>query len=284
MTLPQKQFSTFRLLFSAMTRRQLTLNEFKPYSICVDNYYVNSNTLNGFEKMFGSVDSHPTFIFNAAFPIVLQCIAQSSIPSSLLGLLHLSTEIKQHHQHNWRMPSEVKVTIEDIVSNDKGLNYKIVTQVHQLQKLTLTNTNWLLDKSRNYKKQTKSNKHGDNSHSRQQVSQYDITQKTALRYALVSKDFNPIHLNGWLAKNLGLKTSVMHGMYNAHKVMSLLSKEINKAKNSHVLIEFNRPCFLPNTAILMLEETEQVSDNAVIEYGLYSEDGKERFLKLNFRH
>ena len=195
------------------------------------------------------------------------------MPSKLLGLIHISSEFKVHAPQNWLLPTDVEVEIKQVESTDKGLVYEVETRVFQHDELTIVNTNTMLDKDRNYKPvKITSNKHEELEICKP-LSSTGIGFKTALKYAWLSKDLNPIHLHPILARAFGLRSALIHGMFNAHYCLSELNKRKLYNQTDNVKLEFNRPCFMPNQVFLRPYEG---SNN----FGLFSSDKSERFLKI----
>ena len=103
------------------------------------------------------------------------------------------------------------------------------------------------------------------------IASHTVDGGLARRYARLSNDFNPIHLHPLLAKLFGLKTSLMHGMYNAHWSLSQL--KLNEINASHTIeVVFKKPCYLPSQVVL-----KQLNDS---EYGLYSADLLHQHLEI----
>lgn len=270
MALPQKKFGIFKYLYHGLTRSRLPIEDFKPYSIRVCNYYPSTTVFNGFEKHFGDPNEQINFTFNAVFPIATQCLVQSTIPSKLAGLIHLTSEFIKYSVHNWRLPCDIEVSIEKCIQSDLGIKYFVRTDVYQFKKQTLSNINVFLSKSKSYSGKKRAAKSHDNLKD-EVLTRFDVSIKDARRYALISKDFNPIHLSQWLAKKLGMQRAVIHGMYNVHKVAGYLRE--NGWNGNYLAVEFNKPCFLPETVCLKAYEDDG-------EYGLFNAANTRRYVKF----
>lgn len=277
MSLQQPVYSLPKLLYAIASKKRYQESEFAPFSIQLNNLYANDKQLARFTALFAEPDHIPTFAFITAFKANLQCLAQAKIPSKLLGLLHLSSEFQLHNQHNWLSPFNLKVTLSAMENTDKGLCYQMTTDFYQQGRLTITNINLMLDKARGYRGNSKPTQSQQPSKALTNIANWPITQTTAWRYFLASGDVNPIHLHPFLAKQLGLPTSLIHGMHNASQsIMALNNHGINTKCLSYIKVEFNRPCYIPNNATL-----KQYPQNG--EYGLFSNDGQSRFLKLSVK-
>ena len=269
---PQNKRSLPQIICNAFWRPKLAIEDFAPFAVRVDNLYCKKGALSRFTNAFGTPESIPSFAFIAGFPIVLQCLAQSSIPSKLMGLIHISTEFTVHSPHNWLLPTDIEVEIAAVDQSEKGKVYRLVTRFYQQGQLTLTNTNQMLDKLRGYKpNRVVGNKHEELELSKSLCS-IAIDLKTALSYAWLSKDFNPIHIHPWLARKFGLPKALIHGMFNVHYVLSRLPQQA-QLETKHIRVEFNKPCYLPNRVFI-----KQYGDKQL--FGLFSKDNSERYLKL----
>ena len=274
MSLQQPLYSAPQLFFAILNKKKVPLEQFEPFSIQIENLYANDKQLFRFTSEFGEPDDIPTFAFITAFKASLQCLSQAKIPSSIMGLIHISSEFQLHNNHNWLMPFNIKLTVNQCHQSDKGLMYTITTDFYQRGLLTITNINQMLDKSRKYSSNKSATPDIPSSEEPKliELENWPITQKTAWRYVRISGDVNPIHLHPILAKQFGLPNVLIHGMYNASKTLQEMKKQ-NISFGQRLLIEFNRPCFIPNSVHLKQYEGKN-------EFALFSSDGNDRFLKL----
>ncbi len=72
-----------------------------------------------------------------------------------------------------------------------------------------------------------------------------IGDDTGRRYAAVSGDINPIHLNPLAAKAFGFPRAIAHGMWTYARTLAWLGARVPAAHTSTV--EFSRPVLLPST-------------------------------------
>lgn len=269
----QTLFSNTSLVFKALTKKKSALENFSPYTIKIEQTYCPQKTLEPFISVFTEVEKVPTFAFVASFKALVQCVIQAPIPSSLMGLIHLVCEVETHEQHNWYLPYDIEVSVESYEESEKGISYFLTTRFYQMGKNTITNKNVMLDKSKGYR-----SKVGDIPSKNElitlsePIASWATGLKTTWSYAKLSGDFNPIHLSDFLAKKLGLKNVIVHGMYNAHASLKEISK-CSEVNTNYVQVEFNKPCFMPNQVFLRkYQDTNS--------FGVFSGDKKERYLKL----
>lgn len=244
MPLLQKPFSLGHLIFSAYTKKRQAPDQFKPFSIRINNKYSNQRHLERFTNIFLPPEQLPSYSFIASFSSVMQCLAQAPIPSGLLGLIHISTSFRQVKAHNWHLPYDMEITIKSLETSPKGLTYETTTEFYQMGELTLVNNNCFLDKNKSYRPE-KSNQNKDQMELPQAIGHDHVTSSTALKYAAASGDFNPIHLGTLPAKLFGQKRALIHGMYSVHWALKQIFTSEQSTEFENIEVNFNKPCFIP---------------------------------------
>jgi acyl dehydratase len=76
-----------------------------------------------------------------------------------------------------------------------------------------------------------------------------VGKDTGRRYAAVSGDVNPIHLNPLTAKAFGFPRAIAHGMWTAARAVAALQGRVPDAATHEVL--FRKPLLLPSTVELV---------------------------------
>lgn len=84
------------------------------------------------------------------------------------------------------------------------------------------------------------------------------------RYARVSGDFNPIHLNKWSVKLVGFKRHIIHGMWAKSYCISSLEKLTPSLflQGFEVNTIFKQPLYLPCDVNLAVQAVEPTSANS----------------------
>ena len=81
-----------------------------------------------------------------------------------------------------------------------------------------------------------------NANANKEIAIWKIGPWLGKRYASVSKDFNPIHINKYLAKMFGFKKDLAHGMCVAAQALNQLSSM--DLYNKTIKIYFKGPSYL----------------------------------------
>lgn len=278
----QTPYSNCQLLKALWRRKVVDVEDFEPLSIKLNNLTSSTQQIADFKAMFACTELPVSFLFIVAYRHLGQLLAQAKFSSKLIGLIHLSSYYKVAKLPDWTAPYDLRLSLTSCESSPKGLHYIIEVSVYQQGGHFVKCTNEILDKRRDYKRADSDNEtkgeltndaSGDNnvqmSDAESAVATNQLSPGLARRYAKVSGDYNPIHLSGLLAKLLGMKTSVMHGMYNLHWS---LSKIDGSEQATDVIAKFNRPCFLPNTV--------ELTRSSAGEYSLFSSQRSDRHLHL----
>lgn len=100
-----------------------------------------------------------------------------------------------------------------------------------------------------------------------------VPSGTGRRYASVSGDYNPHHLYPVLAKCLGFKTAIAHGMWSLARVAASLDREFDLHKGAaRIEASFKLPVFMPAVTALGWEaEKGQDPDQTMIHFELRDE-------------
>ena len=249
---------------------------FQPSVLRFTHVEPNLEAITSFKNMFGCEELPISYMFILSFRYIGQLLVSSKIPSKLMGMIHLTSNFKEVGQHDWLKPTEIEVRINSCEESEKGFIYSLSTYFYQLGQPTLVNENQFLDKKSNYR--SRKSKVTITEPNVNIITKTQFSQRTARQYAKVSGDYNPIHMHSLLAKTFGMKSSVMHGMYGLHWMLThqkiLTTKPLEEISSyKTVTVNFNRPCYLPKTVVLAENLDEQ-------SYALYSEGFKDRFMKL----
>jgi acyl dehydratase len=80
---------------------------------------------------------------------------------------------------------------------------------------------------------------------------WQVEKDTGRRYAAVSGDVNPIHLNPLTARAFGFPRAIAHGMWTAARAVAALQGRVPDAATYEVL--FRKPLLLPSAVELVTQ-------------------------------
>jgi len=115
-----------------------------------------------------------------------------------------------------------------------------------------------------------------------------ITDQEVQRFAIVSKDTNPIHLSDEYAKSTIFKKRIVHGMLLGGYISSVIANDY--PGNGSIYIQqtllFKNPCYIDDVVEVVIELLEQIKDKytlstKVIRDGVLLVDGEALIIKKN---
>lgn len=115
-----------------------------------------------------------------------------------------------------------------------------------------------------------------------------ITDQEVQRFAIVSKDTNPIHLSDEYAKSTIFKKRIVHGMLLGGYISSVIANDY--PGNGSIYIQqtllFKNPCYIDDVVEVVIELLEQIKNKytlstKVIRDGVLLVDGEALIIKKN---
>ncbi|MBC3766879.1 MaoC family dehydratase [Neptunicella marina] len=188
----------------------------------------------------------PTYLHVLASASHLQLLLESEQPFALLGLVHIANRIEQLRPVNVNECINLKSYLDNLQPHAKGWCFDIVTEACVSNQLVWReiSTNLSRGKTHNIPKHPLINLPDE------LKLQAEILAPTNIgrRYARFSGDYNPIHLYPLLAKCLGFKRHIAHGMWSKARCLAELANTL--PQQFSVTVNFTRPLFLPGYAAL----------------------------------
>lgn len=236
-----------------VTETEWLSDNFSPLAIRINNLSACGKRLQRFKQLFDCEQLPSSYLFIESYRYIGQLLLQAKLPSGLIGLIHLNANFEQIHQVDWQLPFDLALSLTECEVSEKGLIYGISLELFQADKLCMTSAHQVLDKFKGYQRR-ESVRQFRVSNALSAITYQSLTQKLARRYANVSGDYNPIHLKPWLARLLGMKTCVMHGMYQLHWALVNSDQTYRKVDAA-----FNKACYLPRKISLVKQGENQLA-------------------------
>jgi hypothetical protein len=167
---------------------------------------------------------HPCYLHSLAFPLHVKLLLLPEFVLPLLGLVHVSNQIKQLRPIKKTETLIVSTYFGELELHPKGWLFSIKVEFHSGPELVWQSTSTNLFRA----------EHDDNvsiiiesplpTLTQALNTTWDFSSNLGRQYAKVSGDYNPIHLNKWLAKLFGFKQHIIHGMLTKSYCISALQK------------------------------------------------------------
>ncbi|HQR23886.1 MAG TPA: MaoC/PaaZ C-terminal domain-containing protein [Steroidobacteraceae bacterium] len=158
----------------------------------------------------------PTYLHVLAMPLHLEIFACASFPLRPMGLIHLSNVIEIRSALRYGMRLDFSVSARNYRRTDAGLAFDMATEIsHEGRPVWLETcvflSRWPESAERGGVRPPRPPKAPKDA---AVLAELDVTSRTAWDYARVSTDYNPIHLSDRIARYLGLRGAISHGMWS----------------------------------------------------------------------
>jgi acyl dehydratase len=234
----------------------------------VDGIVADLGALTRFQQLLGSAarDTLPSaYVHTLAFPVAMSILARPDFPLPLLGMVHLSNEVRQGRQIGASESIDVVAWAEDLRPHAAGTQVDLVTEASVGGERIWTGRSVYLARGVGAAgTDGRVPARGDDERpafsAPTPTGLWRLGADTGRRYAAVSGDWNPIHLSGPTARMLGMKTAIAHGMYLAARMVD----EAVAAPYGALAwrIDFAAPVLLPGTVTVAFARAER-SDGGV---------------------
>lgn len=222
----------------------------------VDTLKIDSKHLESYNEICGfKNDGFVPAIYLAVLSQSLQMhmMTSEAFPFPILGLVHIRNQIKQTRKIAVNEQITLSCKFGELKPHDKGLQFDFITTAKVGGEVVMESLTTYLSRQKTEKKTTEKAKESQEP-AYQPQAEWNISENTGRRYAVISGDFNLIHIHAVTAKAFGFKQAIAHGMWS--KAKALASIELPAAYEADVW--FKLPMFLPSTVeFLTVAEPKQ---------------------------
>ncbi|HYH58934.1 MAG TPA: MaoC/PaaZ C-terminal domain-containing protein [Thermoleophilaceae bacterium] len=182
-----------------------------------------------------------------AFPLSMEIMTSRRFPFALLGLVHVGNRIEQRRPLTADERLAISVWTEDLRPHRRGKQFDVVAEARASGDLA-----WV-SRSTYLRRGGGDGKNGDGARNCSDTQEppapaaiWRVPGNIGRRYAGVSGDHNPIHLNPLTARLFGFPGMIAHGMWMKARCLAALEGRL--ADSFAVEVEFRRPLGIPGKA------------------------------------
>ncbi|MEB6667057.1 hypothetical protein MXM33_08430 [Acinetobacter vivianii] len=211
----------------------------------VDTLKIDSKHLESYNEICGfKNDGFVPAIYLAVLSQSLQMhmMTSEAFPFPILGLVHIRNQIKQTRKIDVNEQITLSCKFGELKPHDKGLQFDFITTAKVAGEVVMESLTTYLSRQKTEKKTGEKAKDTQEP-AYQPQAEWNISENTGRRYAVISGDFNLIHIHAVTAKAFGFKQAIAHGMWS--KAKALASIELPAAYEADVW--FKLPMYLPST-------------------------------------
>jgi len=189
-----------------------------------------------------------------AFPLAVSLMVESSFPFALPGLVHVANRITQKRALGADERLSLRVWAADLREHPRGRQFDMLTEASVSGERVWTESSTYLHRTAlsparrgdspspgKSRSPLAAEGRGGGSFS----SIWRIPRNVGRRYAAVSADVNPIHLNPLAARLFGFRRAIAHGMWLKARCLAAFEGRLPDALTAN--FEFKSPLLLPST-------------------------------------
>ena len=189
-----------------------------------------------------------------AFPLAVSIMVDPAFPFALPGLVHVANRIAQKRALRADERLSLRVWTADLREHPRGRQFDMHTQASVDGDPVWTESSTYLrrDASPSPTRANSSSPASPDSPSRARgggqgggSAIWRIPRNVGRRYAAVSGDVNPIHLNSLAARLFGFRRAIAHGMWLKARCLAAFEGRLPDVLT--VEVEFKSPLLLPST-------------------------------------
>jgi acyl dehydratase len=262
-SLPQLYRQALALTAQRRIRRQALPTVLPAVRHRVDGVAVDLGALTRFQQLFGSAvrDRLPSaYLHTLAFPVAMSVLVREDFPLPLLGMVHLSNEVRQDRQVGTFEYLDVVARAEDLRPHPAGTQVDVVVETSVDGERVWTGRSVYLARGIRLDGCPAERPGGGDRRpfaAPMPTGLWRLDSGTGRRYAAVSGDWNPIHLSATSARALGMKRAIAHGMYLAARMVDEAVPAPSGALEWR--IDFATPVLLPATVTTSFTRAPQDS-------------------------
>lgn len=254
----------FRHYINAVFQRKApppeqTIPQLNTQAVLHHTWLPNSKHLHKYHRLVNWANTdrvNPLYWQMCSMPMQLKLLTRDDTPFPAMGLVHLQNTNTLLRDVRADIPCEMSVRFGELTRHPKGWTFAVITHVYQrgLPCYKATSVYFHRCKISANTQDTLAFLHieqpKENRLEQQEI--IEVPANIGRAYASVSSDYNLIHLSNITAKIFGFKQAIAHGMWTLARACSGLDSANPEllTPGSHLVCEFKRPIFLPNTVCL----------------------------------
>lgn len=226
---------------------------------------IDTDHLSAYRKVcgFDARDELPaTYPHVLAFPLHLAILTDRRFPFPVIGLVHFANRFIQHRPIRLDESLTFRVRPSDLERHPKGRKFELVSEARSGDELVWEERSTIL-------RREPSDEPGDGNGGEENrggwpvSAQWRIARAVGRRYASVSGDRNPIHVNSVAARLAGFPSVIAPGMWTKARSLAALAPRLPDAYS--VDVRFERPIPLPAQVAFGSREDERGREFAVLD-------------------
>lgn len=169
-------------------------------------------------------------------------MTQEQFPFSVLGLIHLENTLKQYKVLHANQAYGLSCCFGEIETRKNGYAFKFIITVMLADEVVAEGTSTYFYKQYNNNLSQDQKRNETSRHNMCVDQKWSLTENIGRHYAILSGDFNLIHLHAFTAKPFGFKQAIAHGMWSKAKILA----NLDLPEQYEIQVTFKSPMYLPS--------------------------------------
>jgi acyl dehydratase len=238
-------------LFAKVALSTLKKNHFKALpqaEYSVDAIKIDRQHLTSYNAICGYPDLDtlpPLYLGILSMPLQLSLMVGEDFPFAILGIVHIRNTVEQFKPVNVSDTIALSTRFGEITPHEKGKSFTFISTAKVRGEVVWESVATYLarGKSEGVVPKSKTKELRLTKKASDLNEDFNLPEDLGRRYALVSGDFNLIHIHSVTAKAFGFKRAIAHGMWTKARSVAALG-ELPPAY--FLDAQFKMPVFLPN--------------------------------------
>lgn len=234
--------SNWAMLWKVFTKKTSS-PELPPMSISIPDFRFEPRLLKKYNRYcgFNSATEIPLcYPFVATQTVQLRMLTDPRMPITPLGMIHVGVSFEQQQPLALDKTYRFELAVSDQSLGERGLEFELKGSFFDGDNEVASYRSQCFIKMEGPKANGRPTREKRVNREWQQLSDLTLDESQARGYAVLSGDYNPIHLHSLLSKPFGFKQPIAHGMYMVAKVLASSPEPLNRAA-----FQFKRPATLP---------------------------------------
>lgn len=211
----------------------------------VDSLVIDAKHLKSYNDVCGYKNNGAvpaTYLAVLAQALQMSMMTEEAFPFALLGLVHIRNVVRQTRPVSATEVLTLSCKFGDLRPHEKGLEFDFITAASAKGEEVYSGVTTYLVRQKVDGSAAKAPKVTAEKPVYNLTENWSVPENIGRRYALISGDFNLIHIHAITAKAFGFKTAIAHGMWTKARSLAALG-DLPAAYEADV--QFKLPMFLP---------------------------------------
>lgn len=194
-----------------------------------------------------------TYFYLLAQRAQIALMLDKRFPHAIPGLIHVSNKMRFHDVFQEGVPLDVEVSVSPVVRADEAKSVVFSVEMRQGgRRIVSCVSEYRVPGRRRRKSATPPAP--ENLPETFLQEGWTFEKSLSRRYAMISSDFNPIHLSSLLARAFGFKRAIAHGMYSIGRAAVSIERRTGRPL-VEITAHFRRPILIESEATFGFESS-----------------------------